>query len=74
MGRFRIQLLLSDNTWNTRYNLPKNDRYGNSPTDWTSVSLNFTVEIYGIKVIYDWIDSALVDMCFSVIAITHSVY
>ena len=26
MGRFRIQLLLEDNTWSTRYNIPKNDR------------------------------------------------
>ena len=24
MGRFRIQLLLEDNTWSTRYNTPKN--------------------------------------------------
>ena len=23
MGRFRIQLVLEDNTWNTRYNIPK---------------------------------------------------
>ena len=26
MGRSRIQLLLKDNTWSTRYNIPKNDR------------------------------------------------
>ena len=26
MGRFRIQLLLEDNTWSTRYNISKNDR------------------------------------------------
>ena len=44
MGRFRIQLLLEDNTWSTRYNIPKNDRYSNSSTDWTLVSLNFNVE------------------------------
>ena len=25
MGRFRIQLLLSDNTWSTRHNIPQND-------------------------------------------------
>ena len=25
MGRFRIQLVLKDNTWSTRYNIPKND-------------------------------------------------
>ena len=32
MGRFRIQLLLGDNTWSTRYNIPKNDRYSNAST------------------------------------------
>ena len=25
MGRFRIQLLLEDNTWSTRFNIPKID-------------------------------------------------
>ena len=35
MGRFRIQLLLEDNTRSTRYNIPKNDRYCDSSTDWT---------------------------------------
>ena len=26
MGRFKNQLLLEDNTWSTRYNIPKNDQ------------------------------------------------
>ena len=74
MGRFRIQLLLEDNTWSTRYNIPKNDRYSNSSTQWTLVNLNFTVENYGIKLIYDQIDTAHADMCFSNLTITHFVY
>ena len=41
MGRFRIQLLLEDKTWSTRYNIPKNDRYGDSSADWISVGLKF---------------------------------
>ena len=74
MGRFRIHLLLEDNTWSTRYNIPKNDRYSNSPTQWTLVNLNFTVENYGIILVYDETDTTHVDMCFSKITITHSVY
>ena len=74
MGRFRIQLLLEDNTWSTRYNIPKNDRYSDTSTDWTLINLNFTVENYGIKLIYDQIDTPHADMCFSNITITHSVY
>ena len=74
VGRFRIQLLLEDNTWSTRYNIPKNDRYSNSSTKWTLVNLNFTVENYGIKLIYDQIDTAHADMCFSNITITHSIF
>ena len=74
MFRFRIQLLLEDNTWSTRYNKPKNDQYSDNPTDWTLVSLNLAVENYGIKLIYVEIDTPHADMCFSNITIAHSVY
>ena len=74
MGRFRLQLLLEDNTWSTRYNIPKNDRYSDSSSSWTKLSLNFTVEIYGIILVYVEIDTLNADMCFSNITITHSVY
>ena len=74
MGRFRIQLLLQDKIWSTRYNIPKNDRYSNSSTQWTLVNLNFTEENYGIKLIYNQIDTPHADMCFSDNSITHSVY
>ena len=74
MGGFRIQLLLEDKLWSTRYNIPKNDRYTDSSTQWTKLSLNFTEENYVIKLIYYQIDTAHADMCFSNITITHSVY
>ena len=74
MGRLRIQLSLEHNTWSTKYNIPKNDRFSDISTDWTLVSLNFTIENYGIKLIYDQIDTPHTDMCFSNITITHSVY
>ena len=74
MGRFRIQLLLDDNTWSTRYNIPKNEQYSDNSSDWTLINLNFSIENYGIKLIYDQIDTAHADMCFSNITITHSVY
>ena len=57
MGRFRIQLLLSDNTWLTQYTI--------TSTDWTLLNLDFTQEKYGIKLFYDEIDTAHADMCFS---------
>ena len=74
IGRFRIQLLLEDDTWSTQNTIAKNTQYSDSSTDWTLLNLNFTVEDYGIKLIYDQIDSAHADMCFSNITITHSVY
>ena len=74
MGRFRIQLLLDDNTWSTKYTIEKNTNYSDNPTDWTLLNLDFTEENYGIKLIYDQIDTAHADMCFSNITITHSVY
>ena len=49
MDRFRLQLLLEDNTWSTRYNIPENVRLCDTIIDWTLVSLNFFVEKYGNK-------------------------
>ena len=43
MRRFRIQLLLSDNTWSTIYNMPKNDFY-TKQEEWKLVKINFTEE------------------------------
>ena len=74
MARFRFQLLLEDNTWSTQYTIDKNTKYSNSSTEWTLLTLDFTVESYGTKLRYDEIDTAHADMCFSNITITHSVY
>ena len=74
MGRFRIQILTKDNVWLTKFNIPKNEQFSVETTDWTILSLNITEEIYGIKLIYDQIDSAHADKCFSNITITHSPY
>ena len=74
MGRFRIQLLLEDNTWSTRYTIPKNDQNSNTPIQWTILSWNFNVQNYGITLVHDQIDTLSADMCFSNITITHSVY
>ena len=74
MGRFRIQLLLEDNTWSTQYTIAKNTQFCDNPTDWTLSNLDFTVEVYGIKLIHDKIDKPHADMCFSNLTITHSVY
>ena len=74
MGRFRIQLLLEDNTWDTQYTIAKNTQYSATSTEWTLLNLDFTEENYGTKLIYDQIETAHADMCFSNITITHSVY
>ena len=74
MGRFRLQYLLEDNTWSTRYNIPKRDRDSDSSPQWSKLGLNFSEENYGFKLIYDEIDTAQSDMCFSNFTITQSVY
>ena len=74
MCRFRIQLLLEDNTWSTRHNIAKNDHYCDTSTEWTLANLIFTQENYGFKLSYDRIDTPHADMCFSDIMITYSVY
>ena len=74
MGRFRIQILTKDNVWLTKFIIAKNTQFSNTSTDWIILSLNFTDESYGVKFVYDQIDSAHADMCFSNITITHSPY
>ena len=74
VGRFRIQLLLDDNTRSTQYIIDKNTQYSDSESEWKLLNLDFTVENYGIKLILDQIDTAHSDMCFSNITITDSVY
>ena len=74
MGRFRIQILLDDNTWENKYTIEKNSQFSDSSTEWSLLSLDFSEENYGIRLIYDRIDSPHADMCFSDITITHSVF
>ena len=74
MGRFRIQLLLEDNTWKTQYTIPKISHNSDSSAELKLLNLDFPSEKYFIKLILDQIDTAHSDMCFSKIRITHSVY
>ena len=74
MGRLHNQLLVEDKIWCTQYTIPKHTVYSNTSTDWTFLNLNFTIENYGIKLLYDQKDTPHADMCFSNILITHSVY
>ena len=74
MGRFKNQLLLENNAWTTQFIINENDQYSNNSSDWNLINLDFTVENYGIKLVYDRNKSAHADMCFSNIMITHSVF
>ena len=74
MGRFRIDILLDNNTWINKYIITENTQFNNSSSEWTLLSLDFTEENYGIRLIYDRIKTAHADMCFSDITITHAVY
>ena len=74
MGRLRIQLLLEDNTWSTQYTIAKNTLYTDTSSDWTFLNLDLTVQNHGIKFVYDQIDKGHVDMGFSNITITYSVF
>ena len=74
MGCFRIQILTKDNVWLTKFIIAKNTQFSDASTDWIILDLNINDENYGVKFIYDQIDSAHADMCFSNITITHSPY
>ena len=74
MGRFRKQILTKDNVWLTKFIIAKTTQFSTLSTDWIILSLKITDENCGVKFIYDPIDSAHADMCFSNITITHSPY
>ena len=74
MGRFRIQLLMKDNTWKKKYTIEKNSQFSDSSTESSLKNLDFSEENYVIRLKYDRIDTAHADMCFSNITITHFVY
>ena len=62
-----IHLLLGDNTKSTRCNKAKNDRYSDLSTQWILGSVKLPLERFGIRIIYDEIDTALGDIYASVI-------
>ena len=74
MGRFRIQLLLEDNSWSTKYNVPKNNHFSRGLTQWNLFDMDITQENHGFISVYDQVPSTHSDMCFSNIILTHSVY
>ena len=74
MDRSRVEVKTDDDSWSTQYTIAKNSQYSNSSTEWTLLNLDITVENYGVRFVYDRIDTAQSDMCFSNITITHSVY
>ena len=67
MGRFRIQLLLEDGSWMTHYTIANNTQYTDSPTEWELLNLDFTIQNYGIKLIFDQIDTAHSDMALVIL-------
>ena len=74
MPRFRVQILLEDGTWENKYIIEKNSQYSETSMEWTLLNLDFTQDNYGIRLIFDRIDSAHADMCLSNISITHTLY
>ena len=52
MGRFRIQLLLLNGQWQTKYTIEKHTNYSASSTDWTVLYFDSRDAKYGIKLNY----------------------
>ena len=65
MGRFRIQLLLDDNTWSTQHTICEMIVTMIHRLIGLYYILDFTIENYVIKLLYDEMDCPHADMCFS---------
>ena len=74
MFRFRIQLILDNKVWSTRYHKAKNSKYSSSSTERRLLNLDFTEPNHCTRLYYDKTDTVHADICFSNITITHSVY
>ena len=74
MPRFRIQILLENGNWENKFTIEKDSHFSNLSTEWSHLSLDFTQENYGIRLIFDGISSALADMSLSIISITHTLF
>ena len=74
MPRFRVQILLENGTWDNKYTIEKNSQFSNTSTEWTLLNLDFTQDNYGIRLLFDRIDTAHADMCLSNISITHTLF
>ena len=64
IGRFRIHLLLGDNTCSTENYMAKNSFYSSSSTKWSLLNLDFTEQNYGIRLYSDKIDTFHADVFF----------
>ena len=73
MLRFRIQLLLPDGQWSSKYIIDKISIYGVYSTDWILLIINFTEAKYGIELVLDKVDTTYRDICLSNVLTTLSV-
>ena len=74
MPRFRIDILLENDTWVNKYTIEKNTQFSTESTEWTDLNLDITQQNYGLRMIFDRIDSAHADMCISNISITDTLF
>ena len=59
--------------WQTKCKEDENTNYSTTSTEWSLLDSDFTETNIGVELVYDQIDLALADMCFSNILIAHSV-
>ena len=74
MPRFRVQILLENGNWDNKNTIEKNTQFSNTSTEWTLLNLDFTQDNYGIRLLFDRIDTAHADMCLCNISITHTLF
>ena len=65
MAGLRTQFIIPIGHWYSKFIVAKTTNYSTISTDWNLVNIDFTEKKYGVKILYDELDSALADMCFS---------
>ena len=68
-GQFRFQLILASGQWFSEIITDKKTNYSTTSEERTFLKIEYTEAKYSNKLVYDQIDTALVDMCFGNIMI-----
>ena len=69
--RFRIHILLLNGQSFSKFTVTEKTNYSDNSIDWSFINIDFTESTYGIRLVYDQIDTSSADIRFSNFTLAH---